>query len=99
MPRCGGTQSTFLSKHGSLLPDCIGAPEDEAMPKENAVVGWEEVRDQELSEIITRRTEAGLLPPEALAELVQHWAHRGLLPPEAPGELLLRLLEAGLLSP
>src|SRR6516165_3886015 len=62
------------------------------------VADWSEVRNQELSEMVTRRLEAGLLPPQALARLVMRWAHQGLLPPEAPGEIVLRLIDAHLLD-
>src|ERR1700694_2796572 len=68
-----------------------------AMDATHQVADWEEVRDQELSEIITRRLAAGLVDEKALLALVTRWANQGLLPPEAPGEMALRQLDAGLL--
>jgi hypothetical protein len=44
------------------------------------VVGWKEVRNQELSEIITRRVAVGSLTPAAVTGLTERWTREGLLP-------------------
>ena len=44
------------------------------------VADWKQVRDRELSEIITRRMAAGLLSSADLAEPVQRWIEEDLLP-------------------
>lgn len=69
------------------------------MPVVSPVVPWEEVRGQELAEIITRRVEARVLTPARRVALIGLWAGQGLLPPEASPELTCRLLEQGFVAP
>ncbi len=44
------------------------------------VVGWKEVRNQELSEIVTRRGVVESLSSQRVAELKKRWVQDGLLP-------------------
>jgi hypothetical protein len=50
------------------------------MPTSTPVAGWEDVRNRELSDIITRRVVEGTLSPATEARVIQRWIEEGVLP-------------------
>ncbi len=75
------------------------------MPALTSVVGWEDVRNRELSDIITRRVVEGILSPAVEASLIQRWIKEEVLPaqpswnPKPLAEALADWLDLQSLSP
>lgn len=58
----------------------------------------DEVRAEELDEIVNRRLQADLITPTSLAETIAGWTRQGLLPPSAFSEFIADLIRNGKLS-